>query len=148
MKEPKLLNNYRRENMKKAILETSPDPLFVSTDKIFLYVNKSGAQVLGYENPDTIIGKELDNILPLNINKSIITSLKQRLEGKDISEIIEIPIQIDKNRVLNMEAHIRLIDFDGTPAILTSMRDVTSLINYQHFSSRTQNPSYSHTRVP
>ena len=121
----------RSESEKRAILDSSPDPLFVSTDTQFLYINKSGAQVLRIQNPEELIGKPLSYVIPPSARISIERLVKDKLEGKPVPEKYDIPIPVGDDKFLNMEANIRVIDFEGTPAVITSMRDITRLKQYQ-----------------
>ena len=121
----------RSESEKRAILDSSPDPLFVSTDTKFLYINKSGAQVLRIQNPEELIGKPLSHVIPPGASKSMERLMKDKLEGKPVPEKYDIPIPVGDDKFLYMEANIRVIDFEGTPAVITSMRDITQLKQYQ-----------------
>ena len=94
-------------------------------------MNKSGAKILQIDDPKDIIGQPLEGILPKEFSATVIRGFKQRMEGEEIHDSNVLSIPIGENKVTHMEAHVRVIDFDGTPAVLTSMRDVTPLIKYQ-----------------
>lgn len=114
----------------RKILDSSPDPLFVTNDTHILYTNKSGAAVLR-STPNETIGKLMTELIPSPAINSITAIMARHFKGEKIAEKFDIQIPIGDKQFIHMEAHIRFIDFEGKPAILTSMRDISSLKQHQ-----------------
>ena len=114
----------------RKILDSSPDPLFVTDATHILYTNKSGAVVLR-STPNEIIGKLMTELIPSPAINGIAAIMVRHFKGEKIADKYEIKLPIGEKHFIHLEAHIRFIDFEGKTAILTSMRDISSLKHYQ-----------------
>ncbi len=119
------------EILLSILLDSSPDPLFVTTGKHFVYVNKSGASILHAESPESLVGKSLESMISSHSPRELIQVLKDEMDGKPAKEKYDISIPLGDNKFTYFEANVRVVDYDGTTAVLTFMRDVTQLKQYQ-----------------
>ena len=114
----------RSETNFKELVEQSPDPVFVRSDDIILYANDAMARLLGCDGASDLVGtNSLDFVHPDDIDELV---AKRRLRARgDRAMQIEIRwVRRDGSMVI-VEGGSTEITFDGAPAWLTIVRDVT-----------------------
>ena len=106
------------EKNSRQIVDLSPDAIIITIDGIITLANKEAIKHF-----DNILGKKLSNIIP-NHEKIINTRLKQILNNKSLENTHDYRINLD-DKVIVIEVSSSYITFNGKPAVLSVMRDIT-----------------------
>ncbi|WP_456272325.1 bifunctional diguanylate cyclase/phosphodiesterase [Bacillus sp. AK031] len=114
------------EDQYRSLVEMSPDLIAVSHQGRFLYVNESGSKVLGYKNPDELIGQDIS----IFVSHEDIAMVRKAVEnikvaGKTENLIFEIKANRADGSLFDVEVSAMPILYDGKPAIQLIGRDIT-----------------------
>jgi len=113
------------EERYRTFLDSSRDAVYVLDDTQYLYVNKSGADLLGYADPEELIGQSpFQHISPKDrerVENMVIT----RQRGEEVPNRYEFRLIRKDGEEINVETHVSLIDYEGRPASLAVNRDIT-----------------------
>jgi PAS domain S-box-containing protein len=113
------------EERYRTFLDSSRDAVYVLDDTQYLYVNKSGADLLGYADPEELIGQPpFQHISPKDrerVENMVIT----RQRGEEVPNRYEFRLIRKDGEEINVETHVSLIDYEGRPASLAVNRDIT-----------------------
>ena len=126
----------RSEANFKELVEQSPDPVFVRDGNTVLYANAAMARLLGCDGPSELVGtNSLDFVHPDDVDELV---AKRRLRAKGNAGLqVEIRwVRRDGSAVI-VEGGSTEITFDGAPAWLTIVRDVTEQRRAKHELERT-----------
>jgi PAS domain S-box-containing protein len=115
----------KSEQRYRTLLETSPDAVAVIANFKLAYVNRRYAELLGYSNPDELLGRDpLDFVVPEDREMARTIGMK-RIRGEPVPELNELRLQRRDGTIIPVEAHSTVIEFEGRRAILSFRRDVT-----------------------
>jgi diguanylate cyclase (GGDEF)-like protein/PAS domain S-box-containing protein len=115
------------ETIRNAILETSPDSFsIISVTGRILFCNRESANMLGYNNPDELSGRNALSVFRKMEYARAVNLLEQILRGERIRDAGFV-IHRKDNSHFHAEVSASLIkNKQGSPiAILASLRDVT-----------------------
>jgi len=114
-----------------SLLEASMDAIFVIQGTKYVYVNQAAVELLGYNHPSELIGKDAMQFVAPEDRDEIrkITLGRQRGEPKPGRYEAQL-LKKDGTRV-DVEMHVSLIEFEDKPASLAFIRDVTSRKRYE-----------------
>ncbi len=112
------------ESRYRALIAAAPDAVLVADSERFLFANDVAARLLGAERRDQIVGRKvLDFVMP-GSKEGVRQLLTEMLSG--------IVPPMYETRVLGLDGVIRDVEssalpmtFDGRPAILAFLRDLT-----------------------
>jgi PAS domain S-box-containing protein len=113
---------------KVAILEGLGDAVVVNDAERFIYLNKKAAEIFGYDDPSDLIGKPYIGFFPGH-EELIRERARSRLEGGSPPSMYETAIHRRDGTVVPVEFFLSVIEFNGKPAILNGIRDITERIN-------------------
>lgn len=111
------------EERYRNVLENVPDLILVHRNGIILYANPSVTEVMGYAH-DELINKQITDFIVPEYYPLIAQATTMRMDGK-IIEPYEIEILTKAGKRLTVTVRGSLIDFNGTPASLNVLTDVT-----------------------
>lgn len=117
----------RSENRFRALVEQSTAGIYIIQDGWFRYVNPGYAAIFGYASADDIIDKvPVSDLVSPEYRERVAENIRRRTEG----EVAEIRYSFtgrrrDGSRV-DVEAHGRAFDYEGRPAVIGLVLDVTS----------------------
>jgi PAS domain S-box-containing protein len=114
------------ETQYRKLLDAFNDAVFVLDDSNYLYVNKRGADLLGYSDPSEIIGIDIYKHVSPDYRDLVKTRLQARLIGDDIPSNYEIKLVKVDGTTIDIEVDASRIIFEGKPASLTIEKDVTA----------------------
>ncbi|MBL7169113.1 PAS domain S-box protein [Candidatus Bathyarchaeota archaeon] len=109
----------------RTFLDSSRDAIFVLDDKQYLYVNKSGADLLGYADPAELIGTTpLKHISPKD-REMVENIMLTRQRGEEVPNRYEFRLIRTDGEEIVIETNVSLINYEGGPASLAVNRDIT-----------------------
>lgn len=115
------------EEWLRAIFDASRDGLVVEDDGVIVYINKSYTHLLGYDEPEELIGKNIADQLPSDEAKRMTGAgyTAQRLRGEQQTPTI---YQFDCKRkdgtLIEVEATVSTSTIAGKTYITTAVRDI------------------------
>ncbi|MGD9578305.1 MAG: PAS domain S-box protein [Syntrophorhabdus sp.] len=124
-----------RKKMEKALLESeeryrtaienSNDGVVITLFNEHLYVNRRYVEMFGYESPEELIGKPLSaTVHPDDLDR--VTNLSRRRQlGETIQSSYEFKARRKDGSIFYAEASVARIMYQGRPASLAYIRDIT-----------------------
>ena len=113
------------EERYRSLVELSPDSIVVHWKGRMIYVNPTGAKMIGVENPDEIYGLDIMAF----IHPEFVESTRQRMQTVAASgaplPFAEIQVVLPDGRVIDCDVVSGLINYRNEPAILSVLRDIT-----------------------
>ncbi|MBS7249936.1 MAG: PAS domain S-box protein [Candidatus Freyarchaeota archaeon] len=124
--ERKLAEAALRESEAKysAVVENSKDGIIIIQDGILKFVNTASIDLVGYK-PQEITGAHFLDFIAPNHRELVLERYNARLEGKQVPPIYEIEILNKDGKTLPVEINAASINFQGKPADLVFIRDIT-----------------------
>jgi|GEM_PF-703660 diguanylate cyclase (GGDEF)-like protein/PAS domain S-box-containing protein len=109
----------------RILTELSLVGVYLVQDDLFRYVNPAFARIHGYEDHE-IMGKlgPVDMALPRH-RDAVLNDLRRRVEGTATSACFDFDILRKDGTVRTVEVHGVRADYDGKPAVLGTLIDVT-----------------------
>jgi PAS domain S-box-containing protein len=108
----------------RAVAEQNITGIYVLQDGVVKYVNPRCAEIGGYA-PDEVIGKSVVEFLPAQLREAILRQMEQRTSGKvPMAQYTFLARRKDGSPV-EIGIHATQAVFDGRPAILGVMQDVS-----------------------
>jgi PAS domain S-box-containing protein len=124
--ERRFIDKVLKESEEKysAVVENSKDPIVIIQDGKIKFVNSSTVEFTGYRL------EELDNmnfldLLEPSFRETELKRYKDRMAGKKVPEMYEIDIIRKDGSAFSVELNNTLINYEGRPATLSLVRDVT-----------------------
>ncbi len=115
----------KSEKKYRSFMEASRDAVTVNSDGKFAYVNPSFIELIGYQEQELINLSIFDVIAPEYVDL-VKDRTRRRQEGETVLAQYELElIRKDGTRV-PIEFNISLIDYEGKPASLTFIRDISA----------------------
>lgn len=120
------------EDRWQRLLNQTPQPVLILDGFRVLYTNRAGADVLGAEHRDEVIGKEVSHVVMAGSADLESTAASQALErekGDDSHQIFFINDM--HGEVRRIEAHSSIISFEGRQCLLSVWLDITNRHDYE-----------------
>ena len=112
------------EEKYRTLVENANDAIIVLQEGVTVYRNPVFAELLGYSVAETAGRKFLDNVAPEDRDR-VRGYYESRLKGEDAPEQYEVRLITRDQRRLTMEVKPRVIEYEGKPATIVVMRDIT-----------------------
>ncbi|MEM2959311.1 MAG: PAS domain S-box protein, partial [Candidatus Jordarchaeaceae archaeon] len=124
--ERKLAEAALRESEAKysALVENSKDGIIIIQDGILKFVNTASIDLAGYKPEELKDANFLDFVAP-DYRELVLQRYNDRLAGKKVPPIYEIEILNKDGAPLPVELNAAPINFQGKPADLVFIRDIT-----------------------
>ena len=109
-----------------ALVEGAVEGILVHRDTKPLFVNPSYARILGYESPNEILA--MDSVLPLIApydQERLLSYHAARIKGEPAPTQYEYDIVSKDGSIITLHHLVTTILWDGAPAVLSSISDVT-----------------------
>jgi PAS domain S-box-containing protein len=117
------------EESNKRLLNLLPDPLVIHQDGRMVFINQEGLNLIGAKKPEEIIGKSILEFALPDYDEKIKQRINITYSDKENKLPFEIKIMNMKKEILDIETTGVAIMYNGKPAILTMVRDVTAINN-------------------
>jgi PAS domain S-box-containing protein len=108
----------------KALYENMMDAMVVSIDGKCVWANPAFADLIGYSLEETL-GKTIEDLVHPDELLGVYDRKKRRLNGDEVSPFYETVLVRKDGSLINMEALIKPVKFDGQEALQVNIRDVT-----------------------
>jgi diguanylate cyclase (GGDEF)-like protein/PAS domain S-box-containing protein len=114
------------EERYRQLVEFSPEAMIVHRDGILLYINKTGAELIGGGDAEAFIGRPLATFVHPNSHDKLIDAVAARGSGEFPAKAAEYQIITSDKGIADVEALSVAVEHNGAPAIQTVLRDVTA----------------------
>ncbi|OVE74968.1 hypothetical protein BVX97_05885 [bacterium E08(2017)] len=126
-KSKKQESDIRPADLKSRVLELSPDPIVIMQDHVFKYVSPAFFKIFGYTQKDIDAGLSIhDMIVPEYIDKAVERSNK-RVAGVEMDSHFRATAKTKNGDLLFCESTAVKVNYQGKPAILSIVRDITRM---------------------
>lgn len=112
------------EERLRAIFEASRDGILVEQDEHVVYVNNSYARLLGYEQPENLIGKQISELASPEDGERMLEYGRRRLRGEHPPTAYEFKGKRKDGMLLDLEASVSTHTSAGGTFITTAIRDI------------------------
>lgn len=119
------MENNKREEMYRQIVEHSADTIIIQQDDKFVYINPAGVDFLRAASSDEVIGKSVLDIIPENYRELIIRHTKTVLEENKPTGTIEKKIKRFDGTLVEVETICTPVNYKGKKAIQSFVREIT-----------------------
>lgn len=113
------------EQQFRGIVEQSIAGCYVIQDGKFAYANPRYAEILGYESPDELIGRDALSLVPESERPRVAENFRRRLSGEVKSVNYNTLILRKDGSTIVVGAHGTLASYRGRPAIIGLMQDIS-----------------------
>jgi diguanylate cyclase (GGDEF)-like protein/PAS domain S-box-containing protein len=114
------------EERYRQLVEQSPEAIILHRYGTLLYINKTGAAILGSNDADTFIGQPLSSFIHPESHERLRESILERERGEFPTKPLEYRVVTSDGSILDVEALSVGVEHNGLPAIQTVLRDVTA----------------------
>ncbi len=113
----------KSEVKSRSILEHLPELVLMHRDGIIQYTNPAAVKSLGYQ-PDDVVNRQVIDFIAPEFHERVAAAVRQRMSGKEV-EPYEIEVIGKDGSRRNMVVNGSTIEFDGAPASLIILTDIT-----------------------
>jgi PAS domain S-box-containing protein len=114
----------RSEARFRSLIELGPDAICVVRGGRFLYVNPALARYLGYDSSEELLALPTTVITPADQIEKTVEQMAVLLR-RQVAPPVEYTLRRKNGDLVTCEVMIMQIDFDGEPATLSTMRDLS-----------------------
>ena len=102
------------EEYYKQLIETIPDAIFIYSQNVLLYVNQAAQVILGAQNKEDILGKNIYDIIDLHYQELAQKRLKGLRDENKPTNNVEQKIRRFDGKTIFVEVSSRSIIYEGT----------------------------------
>ncbi len=124
-----MIEHALRESEEKLrkIVDKSNDAIYVIQGKQFVMINEKFLDLFGYTSEEVMVPDfTFENLLDEGSIALIEDRRQKRERGEEVSDRISFVGKTKENNKIHLEASIANIEWEGSPAVLGILRDVTS----------------------
>jgi len=114
----------RSEEWLRAIFEASRDGILVEDNESIVYVNKSYTRLLGYDEPEELIGCHISMLLSSEDRDQMLSFGSRRLRGESPPPVYEFKGRCKDGTSIALEASVSTHAIGGKTYITTAIRDI------------------------
>ncbi|MFX0123690.1 MAG: PAS domain S-box protein [Candidatus Hodarchaeota archaeon] len=126
------LENFREIEQKlkesevlyRNVVERANDGIVIIQDSLIKYVNPSLVKITGFSADDLYKSPFINYIHP-DFRSELINRYEKRMTGLDVPSIYETTLLLKNEKTLDVEINAGLITYQGKPANLAIIRDLT-----------------------
>ena len=115
------------EEKYRNFIESSRDAVFVMDEEKYLYVNRRASELLGYESPETLIGKDAFQHVAPEFREMVRERAVARQRGKDQPDYYEIRLVRKDGSSVPVDVNVTSISFEGKQVSLVVNKDLSEL---------------------
>jgi two-component system, cell cycle sensor histidine kinase and response regulator CckA len=109
----------------RTLVELSPDPVVILQGRGFAFVNAAFTRLFGFTQEDVRAGLSFLDMVPEPEQPAARAQYAARLAGEVVPPTYRLDVRAKNGRLIPCETSARLIQFEGKPADLVFVRDVT-----------------------
>jgi len=114
------------EERYRQLVEHSPEAIIVHRNGTLLYINKTGAAILGGEDAESFIGRPLTDFVHPDSHQRLADAVLAREGGEFSTKPVEYQVLTSDGSIADVEALSVGVEHNGVPAVQTVLRDVTA----------------------
>ena len=112
------------EERYRALVEMSPDAVFLVQDELLVFANETGQVLLGAETPESLLNRSWLDVIPLDHRDMIDRRLRHLTDGQEWQPTEEQLLRLD-GTVRDVELTAIHFTYQERPAIQIVVRDIT-----------------------
>jgi len=116
---------WERGEWLRAILDGSRDGIIIEDGSEISYINKSYAQLLGYDSPKQLADKQISDFLPSDEFRRLMEYGERRLRGESAPSVYEFKTIHKDGNLIEVEGAVSTSMIGGKQFIMTAIRDIT-----------------------
>jgi len=113
------------EERYRALTENVADGVMLIQDGKVIFSNHALAGILGYPDPDELLGKNFVDLVSKDFKQHAGEMKKAFERGRSIEKVLQLQSPKADGSDIWVEAHNSVIFWENKPAILTTIRDIT-----------------------
>jgi PAS domain S-box-containing protein len=121
---PPKSSEKRNTDFYRLLVEQAGDGIAIIQDSLLKYVNPSLSKMSGYSQEE-LLNTSFANYLVTDELNQIVQRCSQRMSGKDVPRIYETTMKHKDGRKFHAEVNAGLITYQGKPADLVTIRNIT-----------------------
>ncbi len=126
-----LVKNHREiERKYSTVVERASDGIMISQDGEFSFVNKQLADMLGYSISD-MIGMKITQTITVEDMKELLARYEARISGSVPRDLYIGRLKAKSGTTIPVEFNACTIQFEGHPASLSFVRDISNRVSLQ-----------------
>lgn len=119
------LRLQEKERILAGMIDEASTPVFIVQDGRIRFANKVVLEVFGYR-PEELIGTGIDRYLAEDEKARILELYRERLIRRPIEKRFEMGLKHKNGRRVVVEIEVNLVSYDGAPAEIVVMHDITA----------------------
>jgi PAS domain S-box-containing protein len=120
----------RSEERWRTLVENHPASIHITVDGQFVYINSSGAEILGAEAPEEVTGRSAMEFVPPELQEQLRGRLAQLKQGQATEPLEHRIVRLDGEERIVVAQSVP-ITYKGQQAAQTVLRDVTERRRYE-----------------
>lgn len=126
--ERKLANSLRTsEERFRLIVEGAPDPIFIQTEGIFVYVNNATVTLFKAASENELIGKKVIDLVHPKCREVVEKRMfRVNIKREQVKELVEIRFSALDGSDIWVETAAQPVEYDGKKGGLVFVRDLTA----------------------
>tara|TARA_R110000868_G_scaffold36962_7_gene130759 strand:+ start:24675 stop:28538 length:3864 start_codon:yes stop_codon:yes gene_type:complete len=118
--------SFETQDRHRRLLETLPDGVVIQSGGKYAYLNPAAIQLLGGETHTDLIGRNANDFIPPEEQASVFSRFDKVLNEQATFPPEEQQRMRLDGRMVNVEVRHTYIQWNGKPAVLSVLRDLTS----------------------
>ena len=115
----------------RSIVDHAYEGICIFQDGLTRFINPYAQNIMGYP-PETLLNSSFIDYVHPDDRELVIDNHFKRLVGQDVEQNYPLRIIKKDQSILWVRVTGVLIDWDGRPAVLALLRDVTALVRYEN----------------
>jgi len=113
------------EERYRALVELSPEAIFVASDGKHVFVNSAGLKLFGASSPDQILGKQVMDVIRPDYHEAVAERIQEAMRtGKAPPAAEEKFLRLDGTEI-DVEVRAAPLIYQGRPAMQAVVRDIS-----------------------
>jgi PAS domain S-box-containing protein len=113
------------EGRYRKLAENVADGVILIQNETLIFANQAFAGIFGYDSSDNPLVKKVVDLISMEVKQSVGEYKKALEQGQSVESVSQLQTAKSDGKDLWVEAHNSVIMWEGEPAILTTLRDVT-----------------------
>ncbi len=130
----------------RAIYDNAADGILIVENAVIWYTNNKMSELCGYP-ADEIIGKNIESFIAPEYRKKVLEYHNRRTLGENVPYSYETLLLHKSGRAYEAEIKISKIRFEGRPAFLATVRDITERKSFENELMHAKNEAEKSDRL-